>query len=179
MIPNSLTGLAKALLPTALLAACSGVAGPEVARQIDVERVYRAGVDGAPDARPGTCWAEDVTPAVIETVTRQVVVQPKAGTAPGAGVVYHTETHQKIVKEREAIWFRTPCPEAITPEFVASLQRALAVRGYYGGPVSGSLDRPTRQAVRAFQRPLGLNSGLLSLNAAQQLGIAAYDRADF
>lgn len=179
MFPNSLTSLVKALLPVLLLATCSRLPGPEVARPIDVERVYRAGVDGAPEAGPGTCWAEDVTPAVIETVTSQVIVPPKAGAAPGAGAVYHTETHQKIVTERETIWFRTPCPEAITSEFVASLQRALAVRGYYVGPASGAMDRPTRLAVRTFQKPLGLNSGLLSLNAAQQLGIAAYDRADF
>ncbi|MBC7155354.1 MAG: peptidoglycan-binding protein [Rhodobacteraceae bacterium] len=177
MIPHPLTGLAKALMPVALLVACSDLPAPQAARPIEVDRVYRAGVDGAPDAAADTCWGEDVTPAVIETVTRQVAVPPKAG-APQGGVVYQTETHQRIVRERQAIWFRTPCPETMTPAFVASLQRALAVRGYYSGEASGRIDRPTRLAVRAFQKPLGLNSGLLSLNAAQQLGIAAYERGD-
>jgi len=33
----------------------------------------------------------------------------------------------------------------------------------------------TRRAVRAFQRPQGLDSGILSLRAGRQLGIIAYD----
>lgn len=67
--------------------------------------------------------------------------------------------------------FAVPCPAAATPEFWASVQRALAVRGLYTGPVTGANDAATGEAVRRFQAPLGLDSPVLSLDAARQLGL--------
>lgn len=172
-----LTGLALAVL-----AGCSGAPKmpatlAEVGRGLAPEVVYTHR-DGPPGAAPGTCWGQDVTPAHVETVTEHFVVQPPELTADGSvrsPAVYRTETRQRIVREREEVWFRTPCPDEVTPELVETLQRALAARGVYGGPVTGQMDAPTRRAVRAFQRPQGLDSGLLSLAAARQLGIVAFD----
>ena len=39
------------------------------------------------------------------------------------------------------------------------------------------MDRLTRRAVRAYQAPLGLDSGILSLAAARKLGLAVVDVA--
>ena len=59
--------------------------------------------DVPPGAPEGTCWDRDSTPAVIETVTEQVMVSPPE-LVDGQVVqpaVYRTETHQAIVRERD------------------------------------------------------------------------------
>jgi peptidoglycan hydrolase-like protein with peptidoglycan-binding domain len=75
------------------------------------------------------------------------------------------------VKERSVTWFETPCAAGQTPDFVASVQRALAARGLYRGPAHGEMDARTRAAIRRFQTPEGLDSGILSLAAARKLGL--------
>ena len=103
-------------------------------------------------------------PAVTDTEGR--VLEPAS---------YRTDTRQEIVQDREEIWFETPCAAQDYPVFIASVQRALAVRGAYDGPVNGVMDRRTRAAIRDFQRPQGLDSGVLSLAAARLLGLAVWD----
>lgn len=132
-----------------------------------------------PDIAPGSCWSKDTPPAVIETVTEQVVLEP-AVLAPDGRVltpaVTTTRTRRDIARARSDIWFEIPCADQDDPEFIASLQRALEVRRLYGGPISGTYDAPTRAAVRAYQRPRGLDSGMLSLSAARTLGLVAVAR---
>ncbi len=157
--------LPLAVLALATLSACvsqSALLGePEVTR---FTQEIPAG------ASPDACWGKQVTPAVIETETRQILVQPAEVRADGTvtnPAIYKTETVQKIVREREENWFETPCEEQMDEDFVTSLQRALAVRGYYLWQVNGQMDARTRAAVRRYQEPLGLDSGILSLAAAQ------------
>lgn len=121
------------------------------------------------------CFAEQVRPAVVETVTEQVQIAPEmrdpatgAVTAPAA---YRTSTHARIVEGREKMWFATLCEDELTPGLIVTLQRALAVRGLYAGPETGRMDEPTRAAVRAYQRPRGLFSATLSRRAAQEMGL--------
>ncbi|TDK43100.1 peptidoglycan-binding domain-containing protein [Antarcticimicrobium luteum] len=164
-------------LALAGLVACGGPAAdlaalgePEVTRQIQ---------EAPPGAPPGTCWGKHVSPAVIETVTEQILLQPAEVHADGTvtrPAVYKTETVQKIVRERRETWFETPCAQDLTPEFLASLQRALAVRGHFKGAVTGQMDARTRAAVRRYQKPQGLDSGILSLAAARKLGLVAVER---
>ncbi|PQO23559.1 peptidoglycan-binding protein [Rhodobacteraceae bacterium WD3A24] len=153
---------------------------PQPERPLDAETVRRH-EDGPPGAAPGTCWGRDVTPARVETVTEQRRITP-TGRAPDGTVtrpaVYTTETRQRITRPRREVWFRAPCPEVMNAGFVESLQRALRARGAYDGPVTGRMTPATRQAVRAFQRSRGLDSSVLSLDAARQLGLVAYDRDD-
>ncbi|NDW47358.1 peptidoglycan-binding protein [Ruegeria sp. PrR005] len=161
-------------LALAGLAACSGalpdveaLAEPEVSRFTEV---------APPGAAPGTCWGKHVTPAIIETVTHQVLMQPAEVQTDGTVLrpaIYKTETRQQIVRERKETWFETPCQQDMTPEFVASVQRALAARGMYRGAVTGEMDNRTRAAIRRFQKPQGLDSGILSLAAARKLGLVA------
>lgn len=127
-----------------------------------------------PGAPAGTCWGQITTPAVVETVTQRVLVKP-AKTNPDGSIaelpVYRNEDRQQIVTPRGIDWFETPCPPAFTIEFVSNLQRALAVRGQYTGPITGNMDAPTRAAVRAVQRAEGLDSDILSIAAARRLGL--------
>ena len=141
----------------------------------DIIQIQASPPPGSPE---GACWGREVTPAVLETVTEQVMLQPAQVRADGtveAPAVYITETKQAIVKERRELWFRTPCQDELTPDFIASLQRALTVRGDYGGPISGRMDRITRRAVHRYQAPLGLDSGILSLAAARKLGLSVVE----
>ena len=141
----------------------------------DIIQIHSTPPPGSP---PGACWGQEASPAVVETVTEQILLQPAQvrsdGTVEVPGV-YKTETRQRIVKERRELWFRTPCPDEMTEEFVASLQRSLSARGLYSGQINGRMDRLTRRAVRGYQAPLGLDSGILSLAAARKLGLAVVD----
>lgn len=128
----------------------------------------------------GQCWGKDVTPARFETVTEQILVQPAQIASDGTimePAAYRTITEQRITAERREIEFATPCPDQLTPEFIAALQRALTARGLYAGRADGVLDRKTGAAVRAFQRPFGIDSAILSLEAAQRLGLIALTAA--
>ncbi|PIE16145.1 MAG: hypothetical protein CSA68_03890 [Rhodobacterales bacterium] len=136
--------------------------------------------------RPGQCWGQDSTPAVVETVRERVLVRPARNVAVAAPdgaptyrtvkheAVYKTVTRQKIIKPRREFWFQVPCAEALTPDFFASLQRALKSRGLFQGAPSGKMDRKTKKAVRRYQKEHGLDSAILSLEAARQLGLVAY-----
>ena len=128
-----------------------------------------------PGSDPKDCWGKEVTPAVVETVTRHILLQPAEVHTDGTvaqPAIYKTETRQEIVRERRELWFRVPCEEELTPAFISSVQRALAARGLYSGPVNGEMTARTRRAVRAYQAPQGLDSGILSLAAARQMGLA-------
>lgn len=129
-----------------------------------------------PSAGEDTCWADDVTPAIIETVTEQVLVQAEVLDAGGlvtTPAIFETRSSQRIVQDRRDVWFRTPCDAVLTLDFVGSLQRALKARGVYTGPLTGQFDPLTRRAIRQYQEPLGIDSERLSLAAARSLGIAA------
>ena len=155
-----------------LLAACDPAAPPP-GSAFDSTRL------APPGAPPGTCWENLPTPAVVETVSEQVLVKP-AVTNPDGTIaslpVYRSEDRQRIVTPRRDNWFETPCPPAFTAEFVSSLQRALQARGLYAGPVNGLMDAPTRAAVRRVQAADGIDSDVLSIETARALGLVVTGR---
>ncbi|WP_375260473.1 peptidoglycan-binding protein [Palleronia sp.] len=155
------------ILALLALSACAP-ARPDVSRF--VEPILHATPEQRVDlTRPQICQTRDETPAVVETVTES---------RADSGGRYHTETTHRIVAARDEIWFDTPCRDAWTPEFIASVQRALIVRGYMDGPATGGIDRETRQAIRAFQKVEGINSDVLSIAAGKRLGLIVYDREE-
>lgn len=128
----------------------------------------------------GTCRATDRSPAVIESRVRHELVRP-AERGPGGEVLrpaeYRTIRVQRVAAPRREITFAAVCPEVLTPEFVAALQRALAVRGHYRGPVTGRLDTATRQAIRSYQQDHGLDSAILATRTARDLGLILWTAA--
>jgi len=161
-----------------MLAACASA--PETAAQLDLgdEVIITDFALAPPDARPDACYGKDVTPAVIEHVTERVLVT-EAEIGPDGNVLappqYEERTTRKLVNGHEPIFFETPCPPRWTPDFIASIQRALKTRGLYAGPISGTLDAQTRAAIRAFQVERGLNSAILSTESARALGLVEVD----
>jgi hypothetical protein len=168
-----------ASLPALALAACVRPPLPEAPARGDFSAhlVDLGDRTGPPPGPEGACWQADIRPAVIETVTEQVLVRPELRAEDGSvtPAVYATETHQRMVEDRGTVWFRAPCPAEMTPEFVATLQRALKARGLYLLPLTGVLDAPTRTAIRRYQTARGLDSDHLSLAAARDLGLVAAD----
>lgn len=152
---------------------------PYIAALTEPEIVRAEDADAPPNARPGSCWGRDVTPAIVETLSNQILVQPAEvmddGTVISPGI-YRTESQQRIVRERREIWFETPCEDVWTEEFTASLQRALKVRGMFYGTVTGHQDGRTRAAIRRYQSAGGLDSVILSLESARRLGLVAVAR---
>ena len=166
------------LLVAATLAACAPASDTAAGLDLGDEVIITDFALAPPDARPGACYGKDVTPGVIEHMTERVLIaEPEIG--PGGNVLapaqYEQRTTQKLVTGRKPIFFETPCPPRWTPDFIASIQRALKTRGLYAGPVSGTLDPQTRAAVREFQIGRGLNSAILSTESARALGLVEVD----
>ncbi len=137
--------------------------------------------EGPPPGPEGTCWAHDLIPAVFETTTEQTLVSAEVRDEAGSVVTpasYKSVSKLRVLNERRDIWFTAPCPEDMTVEFLATLQRALKARGYYTLPLTGEMDAATTEAVRHYQADLGLDSPLLSRAATQELGIATTSLAD-
>lgn len=176
---TSLWVMGTSIATAFLVAGCTPTGLPEAPSRADLsQELVRPGVGSAPETAPGVCWQSDVTPLIIETVSEQVMVQKERLAADGTVLqpaAFRTETHQRIVQEREEVWFRSPCPEDMTVQFIATLQRALKARGFYLLPVTGVMDAPTQDAVHRFQIDRGLDSPRLSLAAARELGIVATD----
>jgi hypothetical protein len=170
------------LLPAGLALALAACAGPPVPRQAvplsDLRQDLVGARGDAPPPEPeGACWARQTTPAVILTVTEQealATAPPTEGTA--STTAYRSVTRQQIVQDRQDVWFRTPCSTEGNVAFVASLQRALKARGLYSGPISGRRNAATSEAVRRLQAKNGLDSPILSLTAARDLGLVPVDR---
>ncbi len=132
------------------------------------------------DAATGTCFSRATTPAVIETVTEQVLVQPAVVRSDGtvqSPAAFRTVTRQQILRERREVEFETPCAAIMTPEFIASVQRALLARGYYTGAISGQIDTRTGRAIERFQTDQGdVHTTTLTLRSARTLGLVALPR---
>ncbi|NUH66114.1 peptidoglycan-binding protein [Sulfitobacter sp. S0837] len=168
----------------AIMLACAGLAACETGSTVappPEPGVLEATRNGPAGAAEGSCWGRTVSPAVIETVTEQVQLQPAKVNPDGSIAkppVYKTETRQEIVKARVDNWFETPCPDVLTPEFNKSLQRALQARSYYHGPITGEMDAATRRAVQRYQSQRGPDSGVLALKTARDLGLIAVPRPE-
>ncbi len=162
------------LTPLVFLAACAET--PSVTRG-PAPGIYQPSLIAPPDAPPGTCWNKTETPALVQTVTEDVLVRPAQMSPEGTiqtPPVYRTETQQVIVAERQSTWFQILCSEDLTPDFVTSVQRALQIRGYYSGPVTGKIDAPTQGAIRRFQSQEQIDTadlGDLTVEAAQRMGL--------
>ncbi len=168
----------RPLIALSALALLSGCETTPVAPQAEVSRSAALGVT-VEDRGNGDCWATEVTPAVYETVMGQIQVV-QAEIAPDGTVlrapIYRNAPVPKVVKPREELRFRAPCPSMMTPEFIGTLQRALRARGYFRSFTTSVYDAATRRGVLRYQSERGLQSGQLSLDTARELGLIAVDR---
>jgi hypothetical protein len=162
----------KYIFPILLLTACTPATAPAPDNVlIDMGKIETAA--------GGRCFANDTAPAIIETVTLQEIDEAELRDADGRvtrPASFRTVTRQNIIRERMDIRFETLCPQNYSGDLVATLQRALRVRGFYAGQINGTLDAATGAAIQQFQRPDGLDSPLLGLQTARSLGLVARAR---
>lgn len=131
------------------------------------------------DSATGRCWAVEITPAAYEQVMGEVQVVQAVLDDDGTVItppVYRRAPVPRLVRPRNELRFEAPCPADMPEDFAASVQRALAARGYFAGNVTGLLDAPTTAAIRLYQLKRGLDSGQLSLQTARELGLIAVPR---
>ena len=121
-------------------------------------------------ALPGLGHAAELSPGLGPEATIQLAVTDLDGTRK-CWARYSTNGAQPRNGQIEETAFRVPCPELMTADFIATLQRALAAREFYDGPITGRADPATRRAVQAFQRAQGFDSPILTLDTAQKLGL--------
>lgn len=170
------SGVGFGIVTFAVLAGCENAEVDQGTSSSD-QSAIGISQDLPPEAPPGTCWDKIVGPAVTETVTEQVLVKPADLTDGGEvenPAVYRNEERLSVVREGDKTWFETPCNDVFTEEFVASLQRALAARKLYPGPISGKLNESTRSAIKSYQQAQGLSSNILSMASARSLGLVPY-----
>ncbi|MGR3501461.1 peptidoglycan-binding domain-containing protein [Pseudaestuariivita sp.] len=165
------------LAALALVPGCLGPVAPFEPPPLPLSAGYVDPPEGAPE---GSCWGRALVPAIVETVTEQVVVAPASYNTDGTlatPTTFETVQRQQIVRERGEHAFEAVCEEDLTAEVVGTLQRALAVREQYNGPITEEMDWPTRQALKARQKLDGPDSDILSIDLARRLGVVAVDRA--
>lgn len=75
------------------------------------------------------------------------------------------------MQPRRETWYEIICDADVTPEFIASVQRALEARGFYDGQITGEMDARTKNAIGRYQATEGLDSKTLSIAAARKLGL--------
>ncbi|MEM6760225.1 MAG: peptidoglycan-binding protein [Pseudomonadota bacterium] len=167
------------ILPRASLCAALALSGCGINPVVTSANIDPISLASAPPgAAAGTCWDRTTTPAVVETQTRKILLQPAQISSDGRvqqPPVYKDETQQVVVEPRRESWIEIPCPQVLTPDFVAALQRALAARGHFDGPVTGRIDLRTRMAVHSYQRAQGLDKPELTVATARQLGLITVD----
>lgn len=172
-VPSSPDSLAIASIEASVDSALRPLSETAPVRLTPIERTQPV---LKPLAAPQVCTAREETPAIYEQVMGEVQVV-QAEIAPDGTVlrapIYRRAPVPKVVRPRAEISFEAPCPESLTPEFIASLQRALYARGYYTGPVTRSMDAATSAAIGRYQSERGLDSSQLSLETARSLGLVA------
>ena len=159
-----------------LLAACAEVAATGLLPQIAVPATLLETADIRLEDDGRCVTGTIVAPAVTETITQQVEVIPAELDATGAvtrPAVFRNQQVERIVTPAQRDTFETLCPPAFTPNFTASLQRALMARDAYAGPINGIYDARTGEAVRLFQNTNGPNSQIIARTTAQDLGLVA------
>lgn len=171
---NGISMTPRLLALIVALTGCVPSGADGIARLADPDAPLPARDTPPDEADSSSCWATVGAPPVLATLEDEVVVEP-AGLAPDGTLredpVTQIARRELVVEPGTQVWFETLCPEELTEARVASLQRALAVRNAYGGPVTGVLDAATNSAIQSFQKSLGLDSPTLSRAAAERLGL--------
>ena len=160
-------------LSFAVLIALAACGAPSVAPVPPVARDEIA-VDDA-----GRCFSRAAGPVETRIVTAQIEVSPPLRDRNGVvtrPAIFRNVSRPETVERSPGPVFETVCPQVLDAGFVETLQRALIVRRAYAGPITGSYDAPTTEAVRQFQAGRGLDSAILSLETARALGLVAIGR---
>ena len=161
---------------------CAACTEPSTVTRDQEPALLTAELPNPADTNPGTCWDKTETPAVIKTIDEDVLIQPAQISSTGtiqSPPIYRSQSRPVIVQERQEQWFQILCPTDLTPDFVSSVQRALELRGHYGGSITGQMDSSTRAAIKRYQFERDIDTAdpeKLTVAAARQLGLWTAER---
>lgn len=170
------------------------VDAPEQVERIDVPPVYRdverqvqvaperrgwTEVACAPPAPPSPCPSACAPPPPPPPGYGYGYGRPRPRHRPGYG---HAHAPRAYVSRPYAPHGCAPCaaaprayavpPSGPVGNPVADMERALAGRGYYRGPIDGLFTPAAGEALHRFQRTQGLREGPLTGESARALGVA-------
>lgn len=160
----------------ALLAGCQPPAGPDVT-QVIAPSVITLKEGPAPADTEDQCWVH--LPGQPRTKLEEQVIKVAEPRLDSDGrelsPAIYRRAQVEVTEPNPGQHFARLCDDQLTPAFVETLQRALQARGVYTGEVTGVMDTATREAVGRYQRGQDLDSDVLSLSAARQLGLVNVD----
>lgn len=157
------------------LTACAPPQGPDVTQLIAPIKIETQS-GPPPEDGDGQCWGFIAGETRTELEEQLIEVEPPKQVAESDEItppVFRKESVPVEITD-PGLSFRRVCDTDLPP-LVAALQRALDARGIYQGAITGEMDAATRDAVRRYQADQGLDSAVLSLAAARQLGLVAVD----
>lgn len=166
----TLKPIIPALAAVSIVAACAEDGAVTSASNVDPISLATA----PPGAAPGHLLGQDREPGRGRNGDPESTAPACTGQqrrARSIAPVYKTETRQQVVQPRRETWYEIICDADVTPEFIASVQRALEARGFYDGQITGEMDARTKNAIGRYQATEGLDSKTLSIAAARKLGL--------
>jgi hypothetical protein len=113
-------------------------------------------------------------PAEYKTVTVTKLVKPATTRTIEIPAEYQTVSTQKLLQEPTLEWRRVLCDENLTHSNIVAMQKALADKGIYSGPVDGIIGAATISAVNQFakSRNLPTGSNFITIDVAKDLGVS-------
>ncbi len=111
-------------------------------------------------------------PAQYKTVKTTKMIEPPQERRIKIPAEFGTVTRQEKVSEGRMEWREILCETNMTRDKIAQIQRALAAKGLYKGPIDGAIGSETVQAVMAFQKQAGLEvTRNLTVATVEALGV--------
>jgi len=139
-------------------------------------------------------------PAEYKTVKRTVVDVPAHTREVEVPAEYATVKVRKLVEderiERNSVdpqytsvtryvetepaytkWERVLCEESIKPALAFEIEKGLKSKGYNPGPIDGTIDDQTDEAIENYQMDQGLAKGAITPHTLRSLGIVDFNDA--
>jgi len=113
-------------------------------------------------------------PSQMGSYTKTVVAAPASTTASSSDAQFTTVTKRQLQRKGGfSDWREIVCASDLTPQLIASVQRALISRGYDIGSagVDNVFGGSTKAALRKFQQDNGLPLGSLNIETLRALGV--------
>ena len=110
-------------------------------------------------------------PAEYQTVRVRKLVEPAKERTIQIPAAYDSVVKREKVSDSRLEWKSVLCDTNTSPDVIASLQRALKMRGYNPGRIDGVLGRETLDAVASYQRSKGMASGQLTMETLRALNV--------
>ncbi len=113
---------------------------------------------------------EIALPAQYANIARQRLVQRAGHHSVAIAPRMKRIAYRTLVAPERYEWVRVLCKTNATTEAITGVQSQLKSLGYYQGALDGHLDLPTENAVRQYQREVGIpHGGYLSLDTIHAL----------